>query len=64
MVKAFEGHSTHARPVAFPSNGRRAVSEADDKRVNIWNIDSGSCLEPFECHSYLLLLPPQYGEVT
>ena len=39
------------RSVALTQDGRKAISGSEDKKVRVWDLESGVCLEVLEGHT-------------
>jgi WD40 repeat protein/serine/threonine protein kinase len=50
-IRAFEGHKSAVRGVAYSPNGRQIVTGSDDKSVKVWDASSGRQLLSLEGHA-------------
>ena len=50
-IRIFEGHSDFVNCVTFSADGRRALSGSWDRKLLLWDIDSGECLQVFKGHT-------------
>jgi WD40 repeat protein len=51
LIRTFEGHTDSVRAVAITSDGRCAVSGSDDRRLRVWNLESGQALRTLKGHA-------------
>ena len=42
QVRTLRGHTSEVRSVAFSADGQRIVSGSEDRRVKIWNAETGA----------------------
>ena len=51
LVRSLVGHTDEVSAVAITSDGRRAVSAADDKTLKVWDLESGACIHTLVGHT-------------
>jgi WD40 repeat protein len=55
VQKRSDGSFYYVRSAAFSPNGKRVLTGGDDKKVNLWDMNTGTLLHSFEGHTYVIM---------